>query len=233
MKSTDEVSLNKNQIESFDRFLVTATRDALDYLESMFLLNIDSSSADINIEPAVNNEKIHQLGESPLYAISSSMTGELQGNLHLLMRTDDFQSMGEVMKPILKLVFLSSPDANLADLECQMPDWMQDDENPSVEDMTFHEQLMDTLTEIGNLLFGVYSRAFYKIYDLHTSLSSPQALKNPDQQPINKILSTPEPPDQWHLLIENEFVVLNKSIRFWSLISVTQKSFNEILDRIK
>ena len=226
-------SLSKNQINSFDRFLVASTGKVLNVLETMFALKIDSSDSSIKIVPTVNIEKIEHLSSEPLYVISSEMAGELQGSLHLLMRSSDFKSLSELMKPVLKLLFLSSTDADLATLEDQKPDWMQDDDKPHPDESAFHEQMMDALTEMGNVLFGVYTSAIYMIYDLHTYHSYPESLRDPELQPIQKILSSPELPDQQHLVIENEFSVLGKLIRFWCLISPSQKSFQEILNRIE
>lgn len=203
----NKLSLTKNQINSFDRFLVASTGKVLNVLETIFALNIDSSDSSIEIVPTVNIEKIKHLSSGPLYVISSEMVGELQGSLHLLMRSSDYKTLGEVMKPILKLLFLSNPAA-------------------------FHEQMMDALTEMGNLLFGVYTSAIYMIYGLHTYHSVPKFLIVTDQQYVQQILSSPELLDKQHLVIENEFSALHKPIKLWCLISPTQKSFQEILNRI-
>ncbi len=228
----NQLSLTKNQINSFDRFMVAGTSKALNTLETMLMLKIDSSDSSIEIASAVNSEKIKHLGSKPLYSISSQMAGELQGSLHLLMRSSDFKSLGEVMKPLLKLLFLSSTDADLATLENQKPDWMQDDDKPHKDESAFYEQMMDVLTEMGNLLFGVYTRAIYMIYDLHTYQYFIESLRDPDQQPIQQILSSSELSAQQHIIIENEFNVLGNPIKFWCLISPTQKSFQDILNRI-
>lgn len=228
----NKLSLTKNQINSFDRFLVASTGKVLNVLETVFALNIDSSDSSIEIVPTVNIEKIKHLSSGPLYVISSEMVGELQGSLHLLMRSSDYKTLGEVMKPILKLLFLSNPDADLVTLESQKPDWMQDIDKPHTDDAAFHEQMMDALTEMGNLLFGVYTSAIYMNYDLHTYHSVPKFLIVTDQQYVQQILSSPELLDKQHLVIENEFSALHKPIKLWCLISPTQKSFQEILNRI-
>ena len=52
------------------------------------------------------------------------MESELSGSLHLLMRSIDFENLSEVLRPTLKLLYLSSPDASLVTLENQKPEWM-------------------------------------------------------------------------------------------------------------
>lgn len=229
---TKKLSLTKNQINSFDRFLIPSTGKVLNVLETMFVLNIDSSASSIEIVPTVDIEKIEHLRSGPLYVISSEMAGELQGRLHLLMRSRDYKTPGEVIKPILKLLFLSNSDADLATLESQKPDWMQNFDMLHSDDAAFHEQMMDTLLELGNVLFGVYTRAIYMIYGLHTYHSLLKYLRDTDQQYIQQILSSPKLLDTQHLVIENEFSALHKPIKLWCLISPTQKSFQEILNSI-
>ena len=229
---TNQPSLTRNQIDSFDRFLIASIDKALSVFKTLLALNIDSSDSSIEIVPAINIEKIEPLSNGPVYIISSEMTGELQGGLHLLMRSSDFENLGEVMKPILKLLFLSSPDADLATLESQKLDWMKDNDKSCTDDPAFHEQMIDVLTEMGNILFGIYTSAIYAVYDLHTNHSVPAAFRDTDRHHTQQVLSSPELLDAQHLVIENEFSVLEKPIKLWCLVSPTQKSFQEILNRI-
>ena len=62
----NKLSLTKNQINSFDRFLVASTGKVLNVLETVFALNIDSSDSSIEIVPTVNIEKIKHLSSGPL-----------------------------------------------------------------------------------------------------------------------------------------------------------------------
>ena len=211
---------------------MTSTSKLLELLEVIFMLHIDSSDSSIEITPPVDIEKIEHLNSGPLYVISSEMTGELQGSLHLLMGLSDFKNLGEAMKPILKLLFLSNPDANLVTLESEKPNWMHDNNESQMDDSVFDEQLMDALTEMGNSLFGIYTNAFYDTYDLYTHHSSFKSLRETDQQSIQQVLLSPGMLNKRHFVVENAFKVLNSHIRLWCLISPTQKSFQEILNRI-
>ena len=228
-----QLSLTEKQINSFDRFLVVGTDQALQALELMFGLNIDSSDSSIEVVPAFNSQNLKRLGNGTLYIVSSTMAGDLQGSILLLMRSGDFKYLGEVMRPVLSLMFLSDTDADLATLDSQKPGWMQDNGSGNADDAAFYEQMMDTLAELGNVLIGLYTKAIYKIYALNTHHTLPEVLKDPDQRAMQQLLSSSAAPDQLHLVIENEFVVMDKPIKLWCLISPTQKSFHEILNRIE
>ena len=229
----NQLSLAQKQINTFDRFLIDSTDKILNTLEVMLELEIGSSDSNIEIATAVNSETLKHLGSGTLYTVSSALVGDVQGSILLLMRSGDFEHLGEVIKPLLSLLFLSSPDADLATLDSQKPDWMQDKGIVHTGDTAFHEQMMDTLAEIGNVLFGIYTKAIYKISDLNTYHSVIEVFRDSDQQSIQPVLSSSEMPDQLHLVIENEFVVMDKPFKLWCLISPTQESFQDILNRIE
>jgi chemotaxis protein CheY-P-specific phosphatase CheC len=228
----NQLNLSTNQEKYFDRFLLASTGKILNALESLFALEINSSNSNIEIVPAVDIQNAEPLNSGSLYVISSKMTGELRGSFHLLIRSSDFMILGEVMKPLLKLLFLSNTDSNFATQESQKPDWMIGTVETPSDDAVFIEQLTDALTEMSNVLFGVYSGTLYDVYDLHTSHTVPDFLGNIDQASIQKIFSSPELLDRQHLIIENDFIVFDHLFELWCLVSPTQKSFQEILNRI-
>ena len=229
----NQLSLTPKQVDSFDRFLVEGTGSTLDALETMFGLNVDSSASSIEIAPSTNSENLKHLGSGPLYVVSSALVGDLQGKILLLMRLVDFEYLSEVMRPILSLLFLCSPDSDLEQLNRQMLECIQDSGAQDSDEIVFHAQMMDTLAEMGNVLIGLYSKAIYNICDLNTHHSLPFALRDPDQRLMQRVLSSPEASDQSYLVIENEFVVMDRPIKLWCLISPTQDSFQDILARIE
>jgi chemotaxis protein CheY-P-specific phosphatase CheC len=224
--------LTKNQFVFFDRFLVASTHKVLDVLETMFSLNIDGSDSGIRILPTDAIENMERLSSDPLFVISSNMTGEMQGSLKLVMPLSDFKDLGEALKPTLKLLFLSNPDADLSTLEDQTPHWMEDGKQSDSDDFAFLEQMIDTSTELGNVLFGIYTDAIYKVYDLHTRHSLPEFAITSDQQYISDMLSSSALLDKQHLVIENNFSLLNGHFGLWCLISPSKKSFQVMLDRV-
>lgn len=224
--------MTDNQVKFFDRFLVANTLQTLDVLETMFSLNIDSSDSRIKILPTADVAKTELLNSGSLFIISSKMTGEMQGSLSLLMRATDFKNLNEVLKPTLKLLFLSSPDADLSLLGDQMPEWMEDDDQPSSDDYIYLEQMMDMSKEFANVLFGVYTSAIYSVFDLHTHHSLPEFSKITSQQSINDFFSSRDLRDKQHLLIENNFSVLQNQLNLWLLISPSKKSLQVMLNRV-
>lgn len=225
------VALNSNQVNSFNQFMLEGTGGTLDVLENMFGLDVDRSDSNIEIAPAANSEYLSHLGDGTLYTVSSALVGDLEGSILLLMRARDFERLGEVMRPILSLLFLSSPEADLATLDTKKQSWMADEGNSN--DSAFHQQMLDTLAELGNVLIGLYSKTIYRICKMNSDHSIPHALRDQDQQLIQRVLSSSDTPDQPYLVIENEFVVADRTIKLWCLISPTHDSFQGLLKRLE
>jgi hypothetical protein len=231
MNST-ALTLTKNQISFFDRFMVAGTRKLLGAFESIFGQEIDSSESSVEIATYGNSEKIKQIGTDLLYVVSSEMAGELHGSIHLVLRAADFDYLGQVVKPHLELSHLSGGGADLSSLERQKPAWMLDNAGQQKARQAFHQLMVDKVTEMANVLFNVYFEAIYMIYDLHTYHSLSKSLADSAQHTIDQVLQAEQQPDLRHLVIENDFVVIGTPIRFWCLISPSAESFQEILDRI-
>ncbi|MGD8385454.1 MAG: hypothetical protein PVF89_08605 [Lysobacterales bacterium] len=209
--------LTAKQVDFFDHFLIDGTQKALHALDSMFGLDIDSSDSSIEIAPGDNSEFLQQLGSGSLYTVSSSMTGDLQGRILLLLRAGDFRTLIKIMKPILSL--LLQPDDG-------------DRENPP-DKADFHKEMMDILSEMANILIGLYAKSIYKICDITTHYSVPKIEKDSDQQAIRQFLSASAKTGQPQLVIENEFYVTDKPVKLWFLIAPTPKSFAKILRKIE
>jgi len=229
----NQLNLTDKQINSFERFMLCGTGWTLDALETMFGLSVDSSDSNIEITSPADSEFLKHLGNGTLYTVSSSLVGDMRGSILLLMRSSDFKQLSEAMRPVLSLLFLCSSDDDLATFDHQKSGLMQDTGTQHTNDESFHEQMMDTLSEMGNVLIGLYLDAMYEICDLSADHSIPYVLKDPNQRVIQRILSSAGGSDKSYLVIENEFIVMDRPIKLWCLISPTQHSFQHILNRIE
>lgn len=228
-----ELHLTQKQVHSFDQFLVDGTEKALSALDDMFGLDIESSDTCFEIAPAEVSENLSHLGDEPLYTVSSAMVGDMKGRIFVLMRASDFEHLGKAMKPTLELLFCSDIEDDLASTEDNGSSRVRGNGRWKTEDDLFHEQMMDTLSEMANVFIGLYARAIYGISKLNTHYSVPYAVKDNKQQIVRHFLWAPEASDQQQLVIENEFFVHGKPIKLWCLFCPTRKSLRNILKRIE
>ena len=214
--------LSQKQIESFDRFLIDGTNSVLKALEGFFSQKIDNSSSRIEISYADNNTILENLGRGTLYTVKCNIDGDLRGSIILLLRSMDFKRLSDIMKPILSLLFLSSPDTDLAELESQKPHWMKDSGAGRAGDTVFYNQMMDLLAEMGNVLVGVYTKSIYQSFDLNTHHGLPEVLRDIDQREVRQYLALAQNEERVQLAIENEIEVMDQSFKLCCLMCEIQ-----------
>jgi chemotaxis protein CheY-P-specific phosphatase CheC len=229
----NQLNLTEKQVNSFDRFLVDGTQKALSALDDMFGLDIECSDSCFEIASAIDSENLKHLGDEPLYTVSSAMVGDMRGRIFFVMRASDFKHLSKAMKPMLDLLFCADIDADLTPTNSHANDQPEASGQWKTEEDLFHEQMMDTLSEMANVFIGLYTRAIHGISKLTAHYSVPYAIKDPNQEIIRHFLWAPEASEQLHLVIQNEFFMMNKPVKLWCLFSLERKSLARILRRIE
>jgi chemotaxis protein CheY-P-specific phosphatase CheC len=221
-------SLSDRQVNSFISFLIDGTDKAIIALEEVFGLAVDSSDSDIELAPLSESQFLQNLGDGTLYIMNSNMSGDLEGNITLMLRSSDFRYLGDVMKPVLNLMFLADPDTDLESLEQEKPDWLQSKIRPLPDDESFQRNMMDLLSELANVLIGRYSKSLYQIFHLSTHHTIPTVRPAPMTEALSgsSLLASNE---AMHIVIENEFLIDDRPIKIWCLISPSQQSFPQLL----
>ena len=226
---TNPQQLTSSQLDSFDEFLLDGTEHTLKALETVFELNIDCSNSSIEVAPTVQNRKLNKLGKGSYYVISSSLTGEVNGNIALFMHETDFKYFRKMMQPVLSLLFLSDSDLDLVELGSQMPDLTQNDNAGRASDTAYHAQMMDALAEMGNVLIGLYTKDIYKMCGLNTHHSVPEVMESIDQDIFQQVLLSLGEGDRSLIVIDNEIYLESRPVKLWCLISPARDSFRKIL----
>lgn len=227
------MTFTNEQASVFNRFLLEGTNNALNALESVFDLSVSCSESTIEVAPTIHNENLRHFSGEPLYIISSTLHGEVNGTIALFMRASDFKYLSEIMRPVLSLYFYVNSDDDLQELDHHQPDWMTKDAEDCMNDIAFKEQMMDVFAEMGNVLLGQYTRSIFKIYGLKTQHSVPRVIKDPRQEATRQLLFSSAEKTKFHIVIENEIIMDDKPINLWCLITPTPKSFMSILNVVK
>ena len=231
MDSASQSEFSQKQVEYFNKFLTTNSLLAMNGLENIFGLIIDSSDAKIEIVSAVTKEQLESLGSDTLYSISSNLVGKLTGSVLLVIRSEDFACLCEMMKPVLNLMFPEDTGDDTEDLASHKASKTGSVEHPG--EVAFHEHMMETLAEMGNILIGLYTKALFKVFQIKVHHSVTQVLKDTEQQSIAQLLSSSADADQQHVIIENDFIAMDKPMKLWCLTSLAQDSFQHILQQIE
>ena len=227
-----QLVLNDRQSGTFDKFLMDGTHKVQRAIESMYELDIVQSSACIEIAPLDECLALRNIGHGSLYTISSNLLGEVKGDIHLLLRSTDFDCLADLLKPVLSILFLSDPDIDLRTLDSRKPVWMEEPGQSDLSDANFFEQLKDTMTEMGNVLIGLYTKAIFNKFALAAHHSLPR-VKLPNPESLYEILNPLAMSNGLVLAIENEFHFASGTVCLWCVISLAEGTFEELLKRIE
>lgn len=217
--------LTEKQIRSLERVLLHVTDDTLKSLENVFSLDISSSDSCIRLITALDNEVLKPIGSGTLYTVKSGLEGQVEGQVLVLMRVQDFRYLGRLMKPVLARYFGAgtgkrAPDSGSGGAPIPIE---------AGKDARLNAQMMELLEELGNILCGVYSRALYKVCGLDSHHGMPVAAVDRQQNVLQKLFGEPAAGLQPLLVLENEYFVQDNPVRFWGLIAPAKASFMRIL----
>ena len=221
--------LNECQSLGFDRFLLGGTGKVLNALESMFELEIEKSESALEVAPATRCEVLRQIGDESLCIVSSDLHGQLQGSVRLLIRSTDLDHLANLLRPLLSLLFLSCPGTDLKTLDSSKPRWMDDQETAPMSDAGFLVQMQDLLTEMGNVVIGLYSKSILELSALSTYHSQPQVIWDTAPGTLRGMLSPAGSDDDPQVVVDNQFQIGGRSIRMWCVISLMSEAFSELL----
>lgn len=224
--------LNEHQSHSFDRFLLGGTGKVLNALETMFELEVETSESLLEIVAANDSDALREVRNEWLYTVSSDLQGELEGSVQVLMRSTDIDHLAELLRPLLSLLFLSCPNTDLETLDTAKPGWLDDQITAPMKDAEFRAQMLDMLTEMGNVLIGLYSRAMFELSTLSAHHSMPLVDWHANPGTLMELLGRNGTPEQLCLVIDNQFLIAGHPIHMWCVISLSPGSFRNLLQGI-
>ena len=225
----DNGALEKRRSLTLDRFLLTSTDKVLRALENMFEFDIEQSESLLEIAAVRQSDALRSVGDGQLYTVASELRGDLCGNAHILIRASDIDHLAEMLKPVMGLMFLSRPGADLLGLERNCPGWLRNPQHSPIEDPEFRAQLLDALVEMGNVLFGVYSRGMYDISARRTTHTLPQVTCDIDRQAVYLALEEIGTAQQHRLVIDNAFRIGGRLVRLWFVICLRPDCFRTLM----
>lgn len=227
------MTLSDRQSCGLNRFLLGGTGRVLHAIETMLELEIEKSESLMEIAPANESQFLRRIGDRSLYAISSNLAGDMQGRLCLLVESGDVQRLADLMIPVLTLLFLSGSDADLQTLERNRPHWMSAQGELSLQDAEFQAQMVDLLGELGNVLFGSYSRTLYEYSALTARHSIPRVGGDTTWQDLLLAHDALGLQQQPGIIIEHQLHIGGRPVQLWCLISLEPDSFRKLLGRFE
>ncbi|MEJ8566508.1 chemotaxis protein CheC [Elongatibacter sediminis] len=217
--------------DGFDRLLLKGTQSVLQSLESMFELEVENSASLLEVVPWDENQAPLQFGDGPFYSVSCGFDGDLAGRAAFVLSEDDFRHLANELMPVLSLMFLSDPGAELTSLEERKPNWMEDTSS-ALDDEECRAQILDAFSELGNVLVGACTRAIFELTGLRTQHSLPVVEFSHDRSKVDGLLVEGLDSPPMLVVIDNELLIGGRTLRLWSFITLDAVSFERVLESL-
>lgn len=216
------------------------TEEQLDFLTEM--MNIGAGNAatalsqilrceanvKIPVVHALSAPNVHSvLGDPslPVACVKMGMVGDIEGDLLFIVPDEHKRN----------LIHLARRGAGLGNDECGLPNELNAEPKKRQSSIVNRQSAADlsVLTEIGNILAGVYFTAIHEFCKLHAYHTVPTIGIDMIQSLLDEFLASLSRDTQEIILIENEFIVEEKHIRTLLLMIPSMESLNTLVDSIE
>ncbi len=148
--------LSDAQIEFLCDVLADGNSQVASALEMLTGQPIEQHSVRIEVVPSEHVTELMNFPRGSMAVVACGIRGDIGGDFLFLQTQRDLQVLSNVMAPIL-----TGETQHPADTKSmsQAPDWLIE---KRLNGRNIQAQMMDTIGELGNTLFGVYLMSLYK-----------------------------------------------------------------------
>lgn len=211
--------LSKRQIIFLQKVLEGGHNKISDTLSMLTGQEVQQLSVRSRITDEVNlKEMIAQMdfGEAPVGSVISRARGDFVGTLAFLQSQRDLEVLGHIMGHSLTGTKRSKVNRHSVQLQ---PDWTFEQSRKILEKQELMVQMLDTIGEIANILFGNYLATFQDKFKLATFQSVPST--NMVDDPFALLMRTvPWNSRKDTVVFTNQidFAINQRAIRVWLLL---------------
>jgi len=221
------MKLSDAQIKFLAKAMEGGNSNVSSTLEMLTGQTVDRHSVRINVIRGGNLIKLmHFLWPGPLATVICNLSGDVEGDFLFLQSERDFETLSQVMGP--NLTAHARQTINEANL---VPDWLKEQRHKKLDGMEPQTQMLDVISELGNVLFGIYLAALYDTCNLATFQGVPNAtLMDSQQSALKKAVFQNRKESNIAIVIEIEYVIVQKSLKAWLLMLPLMSGLRAMLD---
>ena len=223
--------LSAAQIGFLHKVIDGGNRHVCTTLEMLTGQSVDQHSVRTQVIPGVDAMELlalMDLDPGPGASVISSVHGDVEGNFLFLQTRRDFQTLSQVMGPTL--IGGARRAVNGAE-DHSKPDWLIEQRHQDLDSRELQAQMLDTITEMGNVLFGIYLTAFYSDCKLTAFQDVPTAsLVDDPQSLLMKTLSWKSRGANIAFVIEIDYVIAQKTLKAWLLMLPLMSGLRAMFD---
>ena len=184
---------------------------------------------DLQVRTALT--KLHDLKatvpDEPMISVRILFEGDIEGQFLFLQP----RSMSKGIEDAVKAQLGGHASASLDAAEYIRDDWVQATRGDSAMS---DERVKDTLSELGNVLFGAYLTALYNRCALATFLELPEVLYPDDEgEYLRSALNHFTGRSERCFVADVQCMLGDKHIHFWLVMMAEPEGFRSILDAVR
>ena len=222
------MNLSDAQIDFLHRVMESGNSHVSSPLEILTGQSVDQHSVRIKVISGADVLRSMNLGPGPLTTVVSSVHGEVEGDFVLLLTERDFQILSQVMGPALHDTALHTVGGAT---DYMIPDFIKGRQINEPDREASQAQMLDTVTEMGSVLFGAYLTALYSDYKLATYQDLPDtAVMDHRHSLLEKAPSRNSEETNIAFLIGIDCVIAQKSFKVWLLMLPLMSGLRALLD---
>lgn len=217
--------LSDVQIEYLCRVLADGNSQVPMALEMLTGQHIEQHSVHIEVAPSRHVAQLMHIPDGAMAVVVCGIRGDIGGDFLFLQTQSDLQILSRVMSPILTGEVRHPANKETMN---QTPDWLVKKRSNS---MNIEGQMMETIAELGNTLFGVYLMSLHKNCNLTVYQDVPDtSLMGAQQAVLGRMRSQLKHPSHVAVVIEINYMIGKFALKAWLVLLPMLDGLGKILD---
>jgi chemotaxis protein CheY-P-specific phosphatase CheC len=197
-----------------------------DSLEEMLGTRPESFSAKVAVIPASQLTRVMDVGIEPLGSVSSRFSGGVQGEFLYLQSKTDLDVLDKILSASSEPVPDDDDDAD----GIMVPEWLQEQRQARKLSQESSRDMLTTISELGNTLFGVYGSALLERTKLGIFQEISDATMDEHQVVFSKAISHGIKSSNLAVLFTFDFSIRSSKAKFWLVIFPNPEGLNALFE---
>jgi chemotaxis protein CheY-P-specific phosphatase CheC len=162
-----------------------------------------------------------------LATVISNISGDLLGEFLFFQTEQDYRVLTELMSPTL--IGISEEDKG-DPASYLVPEWLKKQRRKHMAGNRGKHVMLDAISELANVLFGVYGTAVYDSANLAIFQAMPRATLDPHHDLLAEAVDRNVKTTNLAVLISIDFVITKKDLKIWLLMLLEKEGIQAMLD---
>jgi chemotaxis protein CheY-P-specific phosphatase CheC len=219
--------LSESQLGFLQEVMECGNSQVKPTLEMLTAQTVDQLSIQLRIIPSSEVSRYMDMNPEPLATVIGSMHGDVEGMFYFLQSKKDFLSLGHIL-----IDSISSSIKRMANepTEYLIPDWLKEQRSENLDTEELEAQMFDAVSEMGNVLFGIYLTALYNGCKLGVYYDTPTNEWDDQHLLLEQALRKNKNESNCAFVIRVDYTVAGENLRAWLLMLPDLNGLRAMID---